>query len=78
MFFSKKTDVDMVSLHNSISILKQRVDSIELTIEAMKTNQTSLRGLINRKLGNEEIVKTEEEPKKVKTEDLNNLIPKFI
>lgn len=68
MFFSKKSDLETINLVNQISILKTRMDNLELTIETLKTHINSLRGLVNRKIND---LKIEEEGI---SKDINNTV----
>ena len=51
MFFSKKEDISLINMENKISVLKTRMDNLELTLDILKNQIMSLRGLVNRKLG---------------------------
>jgi hypothetical protein len=56
MFFNNKFDI---AKDVNYLALEQKVKNLELQIEMMKTNLASLRGLMNRKLGNVEETQTE-------------------
>lgn len=69
MFFSKKEDISLINMENKISILKTRVDNLELTIEMLKNHITSIRGLINRKFSTP---RDDEEYEEEEGKDINN------
>lgn len=57
-------------ISKKITIINGAVESLQLLFEQLKTNQNSLRGLINRKMSGEKDEREEEaenEPKHIKT-----------
>ena len=54
--FSNITNSEYERVNNKISDLKTDIELLKTKIETLTTNQNSLRGLINRKLGKEEQV----------------------
>lgn len=71
---------DLIILEQSILTLKTRIDNLDLSLEKLRTDLLSIRGLINRKLSTESNSEDQSSRsiEKPKSEDINSLNHKFL